>query len=574
MNTRILRIALTVLATLLAGSAPVADTVTGVADVPGVPSIGSERGVPLSPSEIEAAAAAVPTVVQSPDETDPTATPSASLVFTGMTQLSVPAESFIYKPPDTHIAVGPGAGASGRVVMVTNTGVQIFDKTGATVAGPVDLDAFGTALGLAGLSGLGSVNLCFDPKVIYDQFSGRFFIVILDGKTPNPGGRSNVIICTSTTSAPGTLTAADWTAESASALVSIGGTEAWFDYPGIGVDATRLVVTGNMFSAGGASLGTTLRIFDKSSLTDNGTPPGAVFNDIVLDAAVTSGIFTVQPCQNFGVTPNTDFYCVNRFGSGAYRLWQITGPGGSASLVPGSPSLHAWTAGTQITGGAGSHATQPLNGSGDEFTIDTLSSRVMNTVYRNTGGAAGATDSIWGCLSSDTDADGRSEVFWFRIDPNSSGSVIPGVATTPILLETGSINEDPGDWVYMPSITVNDLGNALICFSESSSALSPNMRIATKHSTETGVFQASVSVASSPALGEYDDFGSDPTRPERWGDYSAAVVDPDDDETFWVAQEVVQSAATGLGNDARWGTRIARVPGVFVPVELSVFTSD
>ena len=28
------------------------------------------------------------------------------------------------------MAVGPGAGAAGRVIMVTNSGVQIWDKTG------------------------------------------------------------------------------------------------------------------------------------------------------------------------------------------------------------------------------------------------------------------------------------------------------------------------------------------------------------------------------------------------------------------------------------------------------------
>ncbi len=276
---------------------------------------------------------------------DPTGTktPAATLTFTGMTQTPSLDGGFTYKPPDTPHAVGTGAGSAGRVVHVTNSGVRIFDKTGASVAGPLDLDAFLTALGASGLSGIGSANLGFDPKVIFDQHSGRFFIVILDGRTP--GVRSNVQICISKTATPGTLTTTDWTVETASALTTFAGGAAWFDYPGLGADATRLVVTGNMFSLGGFFLGTKVRVFLKSSLTDNGSPGGVTFNDIDVDASVTSGIFTAQPAHVFGATLNGDFYLVSRLGPTAYRQWQITGAGGAATLVAGSPSLHAWTAG-------------------------------------------------------------------------------------------------------------------------------------------------------------------------------------------------------------------------------------
>ena len=67
-------------------------------------------------------------------------------------------------------------------------------------------------------------------------------------------------------------------------------------------------------------------------------------------------------------------------------------------------------------------------------------------------------------------------------------------------------------------------------------------------------FQSSVLVHSS--VGEYDDFNA--SNPERWGDYSATVLDPDDDTTFWIANEycIVGRVA---GDDAEWGTRIARM---------------
>ena len=459
--------------------------------------------------------------------------------------------------------VGTGAGTAGRVVHVTNSGVRIFDKTGASVAGPLDLDAFLTALGASGLSGIGGANLGFDPKVIFDQHSGRFFIVILDGRPP--GVRSNVQICTSKTSTPGTLATTDWTVETASALTTFAGGAAWFDYPGLGADATRLVVTGNMFSLGGFFLGTKVRVFLKSSLTDNGSPGGMTFNDIDVDASVTSGIFTAQPAHVFGATLNGDFYLVSRLGPTAYRQWQITGAGGAATLVAGSPSLHAWTAGAFLSSGA----PQTNDGMNDEPTISTLSARIQNAVYRNDGGN---TDSIWLTLASDPDSDSQTEVVWFEIDPNSTNSAVAGTLTTPTITQSGSIDgTTAADWTYMPSISVNGSGDVIIGYSESNGAKAVDQRVVGRFASDpAGTFQPPVVIAT--GAGEYDDFLS--TNPERWGDYSAVVVDPDDDETFWVSNEIAETAATAGGNDADWGTRIARLGAFNPPPSGDPFTDD
>ncbi len=47
--------------------------------------------------------------------------PGVALGFSGP-------DAFSPVPPDTHIAVGLGSGTSGRVVVVTNGGFQLFDK--------------------------------------------------------------------------------------------------------------------------------------------------------------------------------------------------------------------------------------------------------------------------------------------------------------------------------------------------------------------------------------------------------------------------------------------------------------
>lgn len=63
-------------------------------------------------------------------------TPAVALGFDGVdgTFKGAP-DCCIYKPPDTHMAVGPGAGAAGRVVEVTNSGIQLWDKNGVSLAG-------------------------------------------------------------------------------------------------------------------------------------------------------------------------------------------------------------------------------------------------------------------------------------------------------------------------------------------------------------------------------------------------------------------------------------------------------
>ena len=480
-------------------------------------------------------------------------TPGASLSFTGMTQATIDG-GFIYKPPDTHLAVGTGIGAAGRLVHVTNRGIQIFDKAGTSVAAALDLDAYLTGLGVTGLSTIGAANLSFDPKVLFDQHSGRFFVVILDSRTP--GVRSNVHICTSKTATPGTLTTTDWTVESASALTSYGGTNTWFDYPSIGADATRLVVTGNMFDAGGTHLGTKVRVFLKSTLTDDGVPPGVTSNDI--DVSNTGTYFTAQPAHVFGSTLNGDFYMINRTGSTSYQLWQITGAGGAAALVPGSPSSHAWIGGAFLSAGA----PQTSNGTGALPTISTLSSRIQNAVYRD--------DSIWLALASDSDADSQTEVVWFEIDPNTANSAVAGTQTTPTIVQSGSIDgSTASDWTFMPSIMVNSSGHAVINYSESNSTKAVDMRVVARQSGDAlGTFQAPVVLDT--GAGEYDDFNAD--EPERWGDYSGCVVDPDDDETIWVANELCNTAASATGNDATWKTTIAKLGPV--PVELMSFSIE
>jgi subtilisin-like proprotein convertase family protein len=542
-----------VIATAVAG----ADPVTVDAD-PTYPSGGSGYEVPIQQPRQLVVDMAVPDVVPAlrsstgVETPGASSTPVAALGFEGQGQL--PGTPFLVKPPDTHIAAGTGAGAAGRIVEVTNNGVTIFDKTGSLVAGPTGLDTFVSTVTAKG---------GFDPKVLFDQHSGRFFICVIDGAVPNSGGSGGenlVHVAVSTSSTPGNTTVGgggDWDKYSASTLTDFVGNgsgpgpggvyETWFDYPGIGADATRLVITGNMFDGSGNYRGVKVRVFDKAALIAGSNS----FTDIDVDDFAVA-VSTTMPAHTYGSTDSGNFYLINRIGSTTYRLWEIGGTPASPVLVAGTYNTsRSWAAGSYISAGA------PQQTTFTSITLDTLVTRMMDAVYRD--------GSLWCCLSADADGDSKTEVVWFEINTNGGNPSAPSIA------QSGFINGSDGDeWTFLPSIAVNADDAAAICYTQSHTDQFADMRVVTRESGDAaGTFTASEVYRTS--VGEYDDFGGlRPNGADRWGDYSAAVVDPDDDRTFWVANEYVASAVTAALNDAAWGTFIGKVGALSVAVNPEV----
>jgi hypothetical protein len=184
----------------------------------------------------------------------------------------------------------------------------------------------------------------------------------------------------------------------------------------------------------------------------------------------------------------------------------------------------------------------------------------MNAVYRN--------GHLYTCLTADPDGDGETEVVWQDLTTNG------GPPAAPTVFQAGFINGDGADnWTYMPSINVNASGDIALCFTQSSTTKCPNVSYALHLGTDPlNSFQAPV-VAKASA-GFYDSFYSGPAgRRERWGDFSACVVDPDDG-CFWVANEY---AYTSVILDSDWGTWIAKfcpAPPAVDPIPDGVETFD
>jgi hypothetical protein len=172
--------------------------------------------------------------------------------------------------------------------------------------------------------------------------------------------------------------------------------------------------------------------------------------------------------------------------------------------------------------------------------LDTLGDKIMTpVVYQNRN----ATESLWAShtVCTDQNCTGPTAVRWYQF--NVSGGNFPG---TPVQQQSWT-NGGDGLWRWMPSIAVDQAGNAAIGYSSSSQAQFPSIRYAGRL------------IADPPNnLGQGEGImtnggGSQTHSTGRWGDYSMTTVDPSDNKTFWHVNEYYVTT-----DPSSWATRIGR----------------
>jgi len=408
-------------------------------------------------------------------------------------------------PPDTMGAAGPN-----HLVSLLNSDFGVFDKSGTRLQ-KISLQSFWGSLGTAAGQ---PAHFPFDTKILYDQHSGRFVAVTLGGTSaPN----SWILVAVSSTPDP-TGTWSKWAID-ADRDNDAQQFDNWADFPGVGLDGNNLYVSANMFSNGDLFQYGKVWVLPKAQLlsaTDNITwtefrdPPGSDFN--------------MQPAHTFGTAAAEYFLfegSTNRLAvawmdnTSGTPVWhsplQVPVTPYTSNLLPGAPQ------------------------SGNDNTIDTSDTRLLNVVYR-----AGA---LWTVHTVQSPATVKTEVAWYQIDP-SAGTV----------LSQGRIS-DPNRWYFYPSIGVNQDDVAAIGFSGSSSReyvggyytlVRPSSGIADPVSlmkTGEAPYYKTGQTMGIPGGG----------TDNRWGDYSATVVDPADNVTFWTLQEYAQTHDPVTGA-SRWGT--------------------
>ena len=184
-------------------------------------------------------------------------------------------------------------------------------------------------------------------------------------------------------------------------------------------------------------------------------------------------------------------------------------------------------------------ATQPFSYSnitieqpGTSQTLMALSDRLMYRLqYRNFG-------SYQVMLANHTvnaDGNGRAGIRWYELRNYGSGWSI---------YQQGTYAPDDGENRWMASIAMNSDGDIALGYSVSSTNTYPSIRFAGQNSESSGTGILDIAETS------IFEGSASQTGINRWGDYSAMTVDPNDDDTFWFTTEY----STGGWN---WRTRIA-----------------
>jgi len=418
-------------------------------------------------------------------------------------------------PPDTMGAVGPD-----HIVELINGRYEVYDKKTGSVQESFSLNGFWTTVvGLkipqdntcqenktCALSGADcSVDACdnnftFDPRIIYDWQTERWFALSIDAALGQDNdfylGRSN-----------GSSPLGSWAGVKFDSD-TVGPAE-FHDYPTFSVDADAVTTCTQDISSGGGGGGVE-SCFTIPKADVLLSPPSVAnmtrFESNPPNLPPVNG--SIQPALSFepvadGITPLLGVI------DGMIVRGDILGAGAAgATLAP--------TGGIVFDPGHAKPppARQPAGNPG--ATIENVAPRFVANVVE-IGDSLWAVHAVAGTLSN-------SALRWYEI-----------AESTDILLQSGLIQDVNEDY-HEPSIAVNALGDVVIGYTCSGPNLNASVCISVGE-TIGGVTSFEAPQVTTPGDGlYYRTFGG--TR-NRWGDYSATVVDPDDECTFWTMQEFV-----------------------------------
>jgi hypothetical protein len=401
-------------------------------------------------------------------------------------------------PPDNDVATGPS-----HVVAVVNARFAFYDKCGTNLYE----SNFATFVG-------NSTDFIFDPKVIYDTWSGRWFMIccVRNNSTLN----SWVLILYSDDNNPMGAWGYYYLDFRNLGVAS----NFWADYDDIGTDATGIYISANMFDWSSPSnifQYSKLLCIKTSDLIDGGTWCGWVFWNMTNPADATKA-FTLRPTvmhswPGFHWLVNSVSY-----GGSFITLWKVSGDQCTG------PTLTSYNIPTSLYDDPPA-ALQP-NGS----YVDCGDARLLNAVYYSANIWTGhAIRYNWG---EPTD---RSNIQVFQFNPN-----------TLALNYEGSFGA-PGLYYAYPAVEFDTSLNGIVAFSRAGPAENPGSRYVDLPAGGPWGGSSLLAAGASSYTGSSD--AGTINDPYRWGDYYGAALDPSDNRTIWMYGEYAVNAFN-------WGTRI------------------
>ena len=421
---------------------------------------------------------------------------SSAFGFVGITNTG-------WRPPDPTIAVGPS-----HIVATTNGEIAFFDKQGTLTF----QDEIEGANGFWGAQG--SDGFVFDPEVLFDPHSNRFFAM---ANERDNGGF--FLLAVSDDDDPN----GNWNRYRFDVTNLINDDD--IDSPNMAIDVDTVYLTADFFGPDKYLI----FMLDKQELINGAVDPPSTF--LQINNEQSHGI-----AMNYDAdSPATYMIRGDEFvTSSTLHLSAIVDSLGTPSIVE-----------TDITVPTYGHPVDPVS-MGTSIRPELFESRFWSCVYRN--------GSLWAVhhQSPDSSTD-VARVTWYEFDMQDW----PVSGNSPILVQSGEIHPDPDTYTFFPSIWVDDGGNAAITFARSSSnefiSMCRSLRFA---GDPLGEFQPLEFVRLSDAAYTLT----------RWGDYSGTMCDPVEPGTFWGIHQYAPTATS-------WNTWVGKyeLPYIEIQAEGSKF---
>ena len=408
-------------------------------------------------------------------------------------------------PPDTNGDVGPN-----HYVQMVNLSLQVFNKSGGSLYGPVNSNTI-----WSGFGGPCQTRNDGDPVVLYNSIADRW--LLSQFTSASPYGE-----CVAISTSP------DPTGSYHRYFFQFD-TSIFYDYPHLGVWPDGYYLAANRFGTISFQ-GPSAIVLNRAAMLVGSPATFQRFN-------LSSSFGTLLPSDLDGAalppagSPN--FFMAR--GSSALQMWKFhvdwANPGNTTFTGPTNLPVAAYST---LCAGTRSCIPQP----GTSVGLDAIGDRLMfRLAYRNFGSHEALV------VNHTVNAGGGlAGVRWYEVrNPNGTTTVHQQGTYAP---------DSTHRW--MGSVAMDGSGNMGMVFSVSSSSVFPGIRYTGR-------------LASDP-LGQMSQgettlmagSGVQTGTASRWGDYADISIDPTDDCTFWMTTEYIQT--TG---GAPWRTRIGsfKFPG-------------
>ena len=420
-------------------------------------------------------------------------------------------------PPDSMGAVGPS-----QFLLTINGLIRSFNKTTGLADGVMNFEAD------TFFNPVRNGEFTTDPRCRYDRFSDRWIILMIN----TPDTENNRIMIA--VSDNGTISFATvW-----SYFFIDVGTDAFFDYPTLGVDVNALYIGGVTFSETNSGK---LFVVKKSSILGAGPIVYTVFNNVI-DFSTAVGPYVPQGVDNFDPGATEGYFIgVDNAYFGRLILRRVSNPGGTPTLSGNIPlAVPATRLPLQVEHkGNDNTRTGLMDGIDDRLFMAHIRNNRLWTVHNLAVNNKGV------CVNSST----RNGSRWYEINV---GTPAPTLVQFGTLYDASKQNTTDRRSYWVPAIMTSGQGHMTLCSSFAGKKDYIGVAAAGRLVGDVLGRLQDVTIAQkgngayNPESDEGESFG------RRWGDYSYTSVDPSDDMTMWTIQEYCD-------DDDFWGVRAIKL---------------